>query len=95
MDQEIDLMLQKKSQIIDTGMQEYRMPEKEVAAREEKQQERKLGQLVGENLESPSLSLDALEKSLQQESGDMDLIRQKGRIFMQRYEARNRMRRAV
>ncbi len=95
MDQEIDLMLQKKSQIIETGKQEYRLPERETITRETEQKERKLGPLLESTHENPSLSLDAMGKSLMEESKDMDLIRQKGRIFMQRYEGRNRIRKAL
>ncbi len=95
MDQEIDLMLQKKSQIIETGKQEYHLPERETLTRETEQKERKLGPLLDRTHENPSLSLEAMGKSLMGEPKDMDLIRHKGRIFMQRFETRNRIRKAI
>lgn len=55
MDQEIDLMLQKKSQIIETGKQEYRLPERETLTRETEQKERKLAPLLDRTHENPGL----------------------------------------
>lgn len=90
MDDEMDLMLQKKSQVIDTGKQEYRMPEKTFSPREEMVRERKLGQMTGTTSQNLTVSFGAVGASMLVETGDMDTVRKKGRIFMHRFESRNR-----
>ncbi len=92
MDNEMDLMLSKKSYVMETGKQEFKMPEKEVLAHEETEtRELKLGQMMENTSHKRKLSLEELEKSLREEPKDMELIRQKGRIFMRRYETRNKL----
>ncbi len=92
MDNEMDLMLSKKSYVMETAKQEFRMPEQEVPVHEEvKTRELKLGQMMENTSHQKKVSLDELARSLKEEPKDMELIRQKGRIFMRRYETRSKI----
>ncbi len=95
MDDEMDLMLLRKSQVIDTGMQDYQMPEKTFSTRQEMVQERKLGQMTGATSQNLKVSFDAVGASMLGENRAMDTVRKKGRIFMHRFESRSRTGQAV
>ncbi len=89
MDNEIDLMLTRKSQVIETNKQEYAMPEKEFRTHQEEAAQQKMGQMVQQNYKTGTkerLSFESIGDSMKSEVGDMDLIREKGRTFMRRYE---------
>lgn len=95
MDNEMDLMLSKKSYVMETEKQEFKLPEREVLTREEtKTEELKLGQLMEQAPHKQRVSLTAIAKSLKEEPKDMELIRQKGRIFIRRYETRSKLNKA-
>ncbi len=90
---EMDLLLTRKSHVIDTVKQENILPERELAAPKEESAHIKIGQIMQrdyENNQNTDISFDSLVDSIKSEAEDMDLIREKGRIFMRRYEWKNK-----
>ncbi len=90
---EMDLMLTRKSHVIETAKQEDILPAKELAAPREESARMKIGQMMQQNYgkdQNQAASVDSLADSIKSETENMDSIRQKGRIFMHRYEWKNR-----
>ena len=90
MDEEMDLMLQRKSFVLETGEQEYQTPKAQVAFREEAVQEKSFRQMMsegGSQIEMPNISLSAIANNIKENAKEMEIPRQKGRIFMSRYVA--------
>ena len=94
MDSEMDLMLSKKSYVMETGKQEELLQQNMNQTKTKEEigaEELKLGQVMNMTSHKKKVSLEQIEKSLMEEPGNMDAIRQKGRVFMKRYEARKRL----
>lgn len=90
MDDEMDLMIQRKSFVMETGKQEYQTPEARTFFQEEEEQKKGFRQMLTEGTntkEISSLSLTAIANNVRQSFQEFEIPRQKGRIFMERYVA--------
>ncbi len=90
MDDEMDLMIQRKSFVLETGKQEYDTKEDKAFFYEEEEQKKSFRQMLMEETnaqEISGLSLTALANNVKQSFREFEIPMQKGRIFMGRYVA--------
>ncbi len=90
MDDEMDLMIQRKSFVMETGKQEYDTRETKAFSYEEGEQTKNFRQLLMEGTkvqEIADLSLTTLANNIKESFQEFEIPRQKGRIFMGRYVA--------
>lgn len=90
MDDEMDLMIQRKSFVLETGKQEYDTKKDQTFFYEEEEQKKSFRQMLMEETEATeisNLSLTAIANNIKQSFREFEIPRQKGRIFMRRYVA--------
>ncbi len=90
MDEEMDLMIQRKSFVMETEKQEHQTQEAGTRLYEEKEQKKNFRQMLMEGTgvtETPGLSLTAIANNIQENFKELEIPRQKGRIFMGRFVA--------